>query len=99
MKMTTKEVGERVKSLREQRNFKKNELANIAGVSPTYINDIEAGRKCPTVEYLSFICDALDVSLSQFFSYEQPPVKKQLSLDTLSPTQKKLFDDFLKSLD
>ena len=99
MEMTTKEVGERVKSLREQRNFKKNELANIAGVSPTYINDIEAGRKCPTVEYLSFICDALNVSLSQFFSYEQPPVKKQLSLDTLSPTQKKLFDDFLKSLD
>lgn len=63
------------------------------------VNRLIAGRKCPTVEYLSFICDALNVSLSQFFSYEQPPVKKQFSLDTLSPTQKKLFDDFLKSLD
>ncbi|HBK02110.1 MAG TPA: hypothetical protein DDY77_03670 [Clostridiales bacterium] len=97
--MTTKEVGERVKSLREERKLKKNELANIAGISPTYINDIEAGRKCPTVEYLSFICDALNVSLSQFFSEEQLPIKKQLSLDALSPAQKKLFDDFLKSLD
>lgn len=63
------------------------------------VNRLIARRKCPTVEYLGFICDALNVSLSQFFSYEQPPMKKQFSLDTLSPTQKKFFDDFLKSLD
>lgn len=94
--MTAKEVGERVKELREEKKLTKNALANSAGISPTYINDIEAGRKCPTVEYLGYLCDALGITLRDFFSVEKK--NDRLSIDSLTERQKAAFENFLREL-
>ena len=51
-RMDKEEVGRRIKYFREKKNWKQNELANKAGVSPTYIYQLERGLKSVTVEYL-----------------------------------------------
>lgn len=92
--MEAKEVGERVKFLRLQRGLKKNTLANLSGVAPTYINDIEAGRRCPTVAYLSYICQGLNITLSEFFSEDSV----MIDVSNLSEQQRILLNNFIKSL-
>lgn len=61
-------IGKRIVELREQKNISTNKLANLAGISQSYLRDIETGTKNPTVEILSYICFALDISLQDFFS-------------------------------
>lgn len=62
------EVGKRIIELREKKNFTTNYLANKAGISQSYLRAIELGKKNPTVEMLTYICDALEISLSNFFT-------------------------------
>ena len=64
-------VSTKIKHLREQKHLTRNALANLAGVSPTYIYQLEQGLKSPTVEYLGYICQALETSLSDFFKEDQ----------------------------
>lgn len=93
--MDAKEVGKRVAYFRERRNMTKNALAMAAGVSPTYIYQIEQGLKCPTVEYLDHICWGLGITLSEFFT-EEKEGKERVAY--LTPEQKKLLNAFLNSL-
>ncbi len=62
------DVGARIVQLRKNKNITTNKLANMAGISQSFLRDIELGNKNPTVETLSYICSALDVSLQYFFS-------------------------------
>ncbi len=62
------EVGKRITELREFKGISTNKLANLAGISQSYLREIELGKKNPTVEILSYICDSLNISLSNFFS-------------------------------
>ncbi len=100
--MTAEEVGKRIKYLREQKNLKKNTLANLAGVSPTYIDKLENGERCPTVEYLGYICFGLGITLAEFFrdSDEQKELNSTIQNLTarLSPKQQTMLLDFLKTL-
>ena len=95
--MDAKEIGERIRYFREKKNLTKNALAVNAGVSPSYIQQVEQGLKCPTVEYLGHLCWGLGITYLEFFAYgsEQKNVDK---LSYLSPEQKKLLNDFLNSL-
>ena len=100
--MTAVEVGKRIKYLREQKNLKKNTLANLAGVSPTYIDKLENGERCPTVEYLGYICFGLGITLAEFFLETDGQKELNSAIQTLtarlSPNQQALLLDFLKTL-
>ena len=61
-------VGERIIELRTAKGLTTNKLANLAGVSQSHLREIELGKRNPTVETLSFFCDALGISLSDFFN-------------------------------
>lgn len=93
--MDAKEVGKRVRYFREKKNMTKNALAMAAGISPTYIYQIEEGLKCPTVEYLDHICWGLGITLAEFFS-EEKELKERVAY--LTPEQKRLLNAFLNSL-
>lgn len=60
-------IANRIKQLREDKHLTVNKLANLAGLSQSFVRDIELGKKKPTIESLSLICDALKISLSDFF--------------------------------
>ena len=62
------DVSKRITYLRTQKNYSVNKLANAAGISQSFLRDVELGNKNITVEYLSYICEALDISIADFFS-------------------------------
>ncbi len=97
------EVSERLRFFREQKGITVNKLANIAGISQSFLREIELGNKNSTVETLSLLCDALNITLRDFFD----DGAKSALLDNdlirqvyrLSPTQQKYLREFLKSLE
>lgn len=95
--MERKEVAKRIKELREAKKLKKNALANIAGISPTYLSQLEKGEKSPTIEYLDHICWGLGITLEEFFHREgELPLVDRIN--ALTPEQKQLLNQFLNSL-
>ncbi len=93
--MEKAEVAKRIKELRESRHLSQNALANIAGVSPTYIYQLERGEKSPTIEYLNYICSALSISLCDFFKTKTDTL---LNVGSLSEAQLQYLNIFLESL-
>lgn len=93
-------VGERIKYLREQKNITVNKLANLAGVSQSYLREIELGNKQPTIEYLEYICWALNISLKEFFSNDDMPIHPFLAsaVSKLDAEEQLKLADFLNSI-
>ncbi|MDE7399761.1 MAG: helix-turn-helix domain-containing protein [Oscillospiraceae bacterium] len=61
-------VAQRLTFLREKKGITTNKLANLAGISQSHLREIEMGKRSPTVETLSYFCDALGIDLAEFFS-------------------------------
>lgn len=91
------DVGKRITFLREKKGITVNKLANISGISQSYLRDIELGKKQPTIEYLEYICYGLDTSLKDFFDTEEGNDFNSV-LSRLSPKQKKKLQEFLETL-
>lgn len=93
------DVAKRIKSLREAKNLTQNALANSAGVSPTYIYQLEKGEKSPTIEYLDHICWGLGITLEEFFKTKAKSEAVIVDkLSSLTEEQRKLLNAFLNSL-
>lgn len=73
------DVGKRIIELREKKKISTNKLANISGISQSYLRDIESNKKNPTVETLSYICYGLDISLQDFFNESTSHISPFLS--------------------
>lgn len=93
-------VGKRIKELREKRNITVNRLANLAGISQSYLRDVELGNKNPTVETLSYFCDALDISLKDFFDENNSKINVFLisAISNLSDEQQMKLAEFIQTL-
>ncbi len=91
-------VGDRIKELRAIKGLTVNKLANLAGISQSYLRDIELGNKQPTVEYLSYICEALDISLETFFKETTSENKLVTEICKLNAKQQEALLSFLKTL-
>ncbi len=89
-------VGKRIQYFREKKNLTVNRLANMAGISQSYLRDLELENKQPTVEYLSYICDALHISLHKFFSDEETDSELTQLMEELNHEQKEALLKFLK---
>ena len=95
--MDRKEIGLKIKKLREERGWTKGNLSTQAGVSPGYIKELENGLKCPTVELLDAICFAFGITLADFFSNEESNHLYD-KISALTEKQKSLLNEFLNSL-
>ena len=96
------DIGKRIISLREQKGWTTNKLANTSGVSQSFLRAVELGQKGISVESLSAVCWALGVSLETFFAQcpEDGSVEAQLlfKVRRLSPAQQQTLLDFLNSI-
>ena len=70
MKAVHSEVGNRVRQYRKRIGLSQETLALNAGLTVSYIGDIERGKKKPTVESLEKLLVALNISFTEFFDYE-----------------------------
>ena len=91
-------VSKRLISLREQCDYTQNGLAERAGVSQTHLRRVELGQADITVGHLQLLCDAMGVTLQEFFYEEKPKDELSVAISKLTPQQKKLLIAFLQSL-
>ena len=95
-------IGKRIAFFRNKKHYTVNKLATLAGISQSYLRDVELGKKNPTVEVLSYVCDALNISLRDFFDDDtytlltaDPLLEK---IYELTPEQRILLLKFLNSI-
>lgn len=91
------DIGKRIIGIREKQNITTNKLANKAGISQSYLREIEMGGKNPTVEILSYICDALNISLKEFFSNDTAAIEPSLisAVEKLNSAEQLKLADFI----
>lgn len=65
-------LGDRLKALRARQAFTLDQLATASGVSRAMISRIERGEASPTAALLARLCEALGLSLSEFFAPDNP---------------------------
>ena len=95
-------VAKQITRFREERGYSVNKLANLAGISQSYLREVELGNRNPTVEVLSYICDALKISLADFFiaycGQDTSVDSLMREIYRLSPHERELLEKFLHSI-
>ena len=74
-----KVLGQRIRNCRTAKHLSQEKLAELSGVHPTYIGQIERGEKNATIESIEKISAALNISLSKLF--EKLGVKNENTRD------------------
>ena len=92
------DISKRLISLRQQCGYTQNGLAERAGVSQSHLRRVELGQADITVGHLELLCDALSISLKEYFCETIGEDEIASSFSKLSPKQKKLLLAFLESL-
>lgn len=94
-------LSKRIKELREAKGYTVNKLASRAGISQSFLRDIELGNKKPTIDTLDAICWALDISMKDFFDIDQDVLSDELTrqIYRLNIAQRKKLLEFLKTFE
>jgi transcriptional regulator with XRE-family HTH domain len=67
-------IGDRLRALREQKNFSQGEIEKRTGLLRCYISRVENGHTVPAIETLEKLARALEVPMYQlFYDGEEPP--------------------------
>lgn len=96
------EIGKRIMELREAAGWTTNRLANLCGLSQSFLRSVELGEKGISVENLQLICDTLHISLRDFFDVpseqdtEQDRLLRQIT--KLTDVQRQALSYFLESI-
>jgi transcriptional regulator with XRE-family HTH domain len=106
-----KKVGERVRDARRQKGIRSaDRLAEILGVSPTTMYELERGENWLSAEMLMRLSEVLEVKPSFFYDFDAPtgnvppPKKPQISpeilqkLEALTPAQMKAVEALIRGL-
>jgi transcriptional regulator with XRE-family HTH domain len=81
-----KQIGEKLKTLREKKGYTMREVAELIEIDHTYISKIEKG-KIPSLEKLKKLCSIYDVPVSYLFGdgeFELPTLLKEKGVKWIS---------------
>ncbi|MDR1754311.1 MAG: helix-turn-helix domain-containing protein [Eubacterium sp.] len=94
--MDKKYISKRIADLREQRQVTAREMSLSMGQADNYINNIENGKSCPSVQSFFHICEYLKVSPKDFFDEDSkaPGVFRDLS-EILKPLDEAVLKHLL----
>ena len=70
--MNNQEIGKNIVQLRKEHGLSQRELAERAGITHSAISSIENGKVSPSVSSLQKIVNVFSLSLSEFFTFDQP---------------------------
>jgi transcriptional regulator with XRE-family HTH domain len=80
-------IGDRLRALREEKNFSQGDIEKRTGLLRCYISRVENGHTVPAIETLEKMARALEIPMYQlFYDGEQPPKLPNL-------TKRKTADD------
>lgn len=83
--MADKEIGAKIRQLRNHRAITLDALTMRTGLSPGYLSKIERGLSSPPIATLSRIASALGVKLSDFFK----DFEREQNISIVSPEERK----------
>jgi transcriptional regulator with XRE-family HTH domain len=66
-----KVFGSNIKELRKRRRLTQEKLAEMAGISPNYLGEVERGEKNMTALIAWKLSQALDVSIAEILSHKK----------------------------
>lgn len=75
MKINKKEIGARIKAARADAGLQQNDLAKKAGLAQSTLSEIISGSRVTSVENLTKIASALDLSLDYLITGQERPQK------------------------
>ncbi len=71
-----RQFSERLTELRQNKNVSSRDMSLSLGQSQSYINNIENGVSLPSMSAFFYICEYLNITPAEFFSYNtKDPVK------------------------
>ena len=82
---TSNYIVERIERIRTAKNISRYRLALTSGLTQSTISNLLNRQNTPSIHTLEKICAGLDMTLAQFFSYDD-------EYPNLSPEQKNLLD-------
>lgn len=89
-------VGSRIVEIRQQKGLSQYKLYQLAEISQAALSDIESNKKSPTIITLEKICNALEITLAEFFSEDKESDTSKI--DELPIDAKKELDLFREFL-
>lgn len=95
-------IGDRIRFFRERKGISTNKLANLAGISQSYLRDLELGNKNPTVEIVFQLCKVLEITLKEFFDDESATLidnPLMARIYRLTSTQREALLSFLNTIE
>jgi len=76
-------IGERLKELRERKNFSQGEVEKRTGLLRCYLSRVENGHTVPSIETLEKLARALEIPMYQlFYEGKKPPILPKLPKHT-----------------
>lgn len=95
----------RIAALRQERNWTEYQLSVKSTLPQSTISSWYRKKMLPSLTSLEKICDAFDITLSQFFTSETEPMVLTMEQremmhewNRLEKTQKKMLLEFLKTI-
>lgn len=97
------DVGKRITELRSEQGLTTNRLANLCGLSQSFVRSVELGEKGITVENLRLLCDALHITLKEFFDVPDAAEASEhdrfyQTINKLNEQQKNALSAFLETI-
>ena len=66
---TQKEIGRRLREIRDRKNLLQEDVASAVGISNTYYAGIERGEENPTIAVIENICKSLKIKSSDILPF------------------------------
>lgn len=99
MSEVKKLLGRRVQELRKCQNIKQEQLAELIGIAPRNLSNIETGRTFPSPENLEKIAKVLGVKIKDLFDFEHQQDDIDLFseiVNRIKPVNRERLQDFYK---
>ena len=102
--MNYESIGKNIRAYRMRKKMRQEDLAELAGLSVTYIGMVERGEKIPTLETIIKILNALEVSADIILAdvlkvgYEIKSSLLTEQINALSATEREKVFDVIETL-
>ncbi len=91
------EIGSRIRQIREGQKKTREQIAEIANISPQFLFDIESGKKGMTSQTIINLAKSLNVSTDFILTGNVTPLSKIVNnLEGLAPDKLNLAEEFIK---
>ena len=76
--------GKKVRALREAANISREAAAEKAGITASYLGEVERGEKWPSLEIIRAIATALNTPLPTFLEFEEQEIDPAILREKLN---------------